>query len=357
MSALTFIAGFVFLVIGAELLVKGASRIALRLGLTPLVVGLTVVALGTSTAELAVGLQAAWQGRGELVIGNVVGSNIANVLLILGVSAPIAPLLVSRRLIRADVPVMIGVSALAFVFGLDGVVGRLEGALLVLGLAVYIGSMVWFARRELPRDVEESGPPPGSLPRDLTLVAVGLCGLMLGADWLVSAASVIARGLGMSELVIGLTVVAVGTSLPELATSLLASLRGQRDLAVGNVIGSNIFNILGVLGASALVAPEGVAVSRAAIRLDFPVMLAVAAACLPLFLGGRIDRWLGLFFLGHYGAYTAFLILDSTQHRGLPVFSAAMLGFVLPLSAVLVSSLGFMAWRRSRRREASEGQA
>lgn len=356
MTLLLLLSGLAGLVLGAELLVRGASRLALAAGLSPLAVGLTVVAYGTSAPELAVSASAAVAGDGDLAFGNVVGSNIFNVLFILGASALIAPLVVARQLVRLDVPLVLGVSLLGAALALDGKVGRVDGLLLLGGLAAYTAFTLRMARREAAGDAATAGAPPpagaAAAVRSVALVLAGLALLVAGSRAFVSAASDIARALGVSELVVGLTIVAAGTSLPEVATSILAAVRGERDIAAGNVIGSNLFNILGVLGLSSALAPDGVAASAAAMRFDVPVMLAAAAACLPIFATGhRIDRWEGGLFLVYYGVYVTWLILRASQHDALPAFSGVMLGFVVPLTALTLAIVAVREWRgrRSRR--------
>jgi cation:H+ antiporter len=331
-----FIVGLALLIFGAEVLVRGASRLATAIGISPLVVGLTVVAFGTSSPEIAVSLQSAFTGRPEIALGNAVGSNIFNVLLILGVSALIAPLVVSKQLVRLDVPIMMAASLLLFLLALDGRLGRLEGALLFLGALFYLGFTVIKSRQENSGvKVKDEITPPGGVLVNVGAVVLGLALLVLGSRWLVAGAVALATVLGVSELIIGLTIIAAGTSLPEVATSVIASLRGERDIAVGNVIGSNLFNILVVLGLTALVAPEGIPVPASALAFDLPIMTAVAFACLPIFFTGyRIDRWEGGLFLGYYLAYILFLFLNATEHAALPYFNAVMLAFVLPLTAV-----------------------
>jgi len=339
---LFFIAGGVLLVAGAELLVRGASRIAVAAGVTPLVVGLTVVAFGTSSPELAVTIGSVRAGQADIAVGNVVGSNIFNILFILGLSALVTPLIVAQQLVRIDVPLMIGASALVLVFALDGVVGRGQGLLLFLGLLAYTGFLIRQSRREVGAVQDEYEGAFGGEERrrsrwwiNVGLVIVGLGMLVIGADWLVDAATRTAATLGVSQLVIGLTIVAAGTSLPEVATSVIASVRGERDIAVGNVIGSNLFNLLGVLGLGAALSPDGVPVSQGALTFDLPVMIGVAVAALPvLFTGHLIGRREGAMFLGFYVAYTVYLILDSSQHHALEEFRAAMGFFVLPLTAL-----------------------
>jgi cation:H+ antiporter len=303
-----FVLGLVLLIGGSEMLVRGASRLATAVGVSPLVVGLTVVAFGTSAPELAVSVQSALAGQSGLAVGNVVGSNILNVLLILGLSAVILPLTVAQQLIRLDVPLMIAASLLFFVFALDGVLGRGESGLLFAGAAAYTVFCIRQSRKESARVQQEyaeefADPAPGKHGRgyvvgQFALIAGGLLLLLLGARWLVDGAVTFARQLGVSELIIGLTIIAIGTSLPEIATTVMASLRGERDIAVGNVIGSNLFNLLVVIGVTGIVAPAGVTVPAAALRFDIPVMIAVAVACLPVFFsGGRIARWEGGLFL------------------------------------------------------------
>ncbi len=352
------LAGLALLVAGAELLVRGASRLALALGVSPLVIGLTVVAFGTSAPELVVSVGGALDGRAALALGNVVGSNVFNTLGILGVSALVGGLVVHQKLVRFDVPLVIGVSALVLLLALDGAVGRVEGGVLVAGIVAYTAWGVAVSRRE-QADVRAEyaaavgEAPPGSARRwwaDLGLVAAGLGALALGARWLVDGAVTLAEVAGVSELVIGVTIVAVGTSLPELATSVLAAVRGQRDIAVGNVVGSNLFNLTAVLGGAALVSPGGVAVADAALRLDLPVMLAVAVACLPVFFTGyAIERWEGGLFVGLYLAYTTYVVLAAVRHAGLDELRLAMLGFVLPLVAVTLVVVAGRELHRARR--------
>ncbi len=343
---LWFIPGLIALILGAELLVRHASALARLLGISPLVVGLTVVAFGTSSPELAVSVQSVWSGRTDLALGNSVGSNIFNVLFILGASALIAPLVVHRQLIRQEVPMMIAVSLLLWVLAADGGLGRGDGLLLTALLLAYTFLLIRQSRRAAAEDGEQE-QPVRHWGFHLALGAAGLALLVLGSDWLVRAAVAVARELGMSEMIIGLTLVAAGTSLPEVATSLLAALRGQRDIAVGNVVGSNLFNILGVLGISASVAPADLRVAPALLAFDLPVMVAVA--CLPIFFTRHlIARWEGLLFLGYYGAYVAYLVLDATGHDAQAGLSAMMGGFVIPLTAVTLAVLAWRHWRRSR---------
>lgn len=353
MDALTpvfFVIGIVALVAGAEGLVRGASRLAARTGLSPVVIGLTVVAFGTSAPELAVSMGAAIRDEADIAIGNVVGSNIANVLLVLGLSAVVGGgLVVAQRIVRIDVPIMLGVSVLLFLFALDGELVRWEGAVLFIGVLTYSGWTVRQARRdrdagsddELAVEAEyEEALDPAALSAsspwvDLAYVVGGLVLLVAGASALVEAATDIASSLGVSELVIGLTVVAVGTSLPEIATSVLAAMRGQRDIAVGNVIGSNIFNILAVLGLSGLLSPSSILVADGALSIDIPIMIAVALACLPIFANGfALKRWEGILFLVYYAAYVIWLILDSADHAARDGYVVAVLGFVIPLTVI-----------------------
>jgi cation:H+ antiporter len=344
MNALLFIAGLALLVLGANLLVRGASKLALSFGISPLVVGLTVVAMGTSAPEVAVSVGAALDGRADIAVGNVVGSNVFNVLFILGLSALIAPLVVHVQVIRQEVPIMIGASVLLLALGLDGLLSLRDGAFLFALLIAYTVFVVRQSRRETRAadgyDSEvtpaQAGDWDAKWPVQIALIAAGLACLVYGADWLVAAAVAFARALGVSDVVIGLTIVAAGTSMPEVATSVTAAIKGERDIAVGNVVGSNVFNILGCLGLSALVAGDsGLPVAPSLLNFDLWVMIAVAVACLPILMTGReIARWEGGVFVAYYAAYAAYLILAAQAHDALEEFSAVMMGFVVPLTVV-----------------------
>lgn len=349
--ALGFIGGLILLIGGAELLVRGAGRLATALGISPLVVGLTVVAFATSAPELAVSVGSALGGQADIALGNVVGSTIANVLLILGLSALVAPLMVRSQLVRFDVPVMIGAAVLVLLLGLDGTIGRGDGLALTVGIVCYVVRVVVVSRRD-PDAVVVVDDVDGAVPsplRDAALVVVGLALLVVGSNLLLGAAVAVAERLGVSELVIGLTLIAVGTSLPEIATSMLAVMRGDRDLAVGNAVGSNVFNLLAVLGITGVVAPGGVPVARGALDFDLPVMVAVTVACLPIFFtGDRISRREGVLFVAYYVVYTAYLLLDAAGHDALEPFSAIMLWFVVPLTVLTVGGSVVRSLRRRR---------
>ncbi|MBK3845218.1 calcium/sodium antiporter [Stutzerimonas xanthomarina] len=362
MSAMTFvylIAGLVLLVAGAEVLVRGAAKLAAQFGIPPLIIGLTVVAFGTSAPETAVSVQAALNGSGDIAIGNVLGSNIANVLLILGVTSLVAPLIVSRQLIRLDVPIMIGASLVTYALAWDGSLSRLDGALLFSAVIAYTAFLIISSRRataaataddEFAKEfgLDETPKPYASLI-NAGLVVAGLVLLVTGSNFLVEGAVSLARALGLSELVIGLTVIAIGTSLPELATSILAAIRGERDIAVGNIVGSNIFNLLCVLGLASLVSPNAIGVAANALAFDFPVMIAVALACLPIFFTGyAINRWEGLLFVAYYVAYTVYLVLVSTGRPLAEVFGDAMIGYVVPLTMVTLLVISGRAWKTQR---------
>jgi len=345
MNILLFLAGLVALVVGAELLVRGASKLALSFSISPLVVGLTIVAFGTSAPEVAVSVGAILDGRSDIAIGNVVGSNIFNVLFILGASALIVPLVVNIQLIRQEVPIMIGASFLLLALGLDGKLSMLDGGLLFGLLIAYTVFLVVQSRRETQAAKDEfadeiqpaaAGAWDSKLPVQIGLIVAGLVALVFGSEWLVTASVAFAKSMGVSDLVIGLTIVAAGTSMPEFATSIIAAIKGERDIAVGNVVGSSTFNILGCLGLSGLVAGNlGLLMPSSLMAFDIWVMLAVALACLPVFMTGReIARWEGAVFLAFYAAYVMYLILAAQEHALLPMFSTAMLSFVVPLTVI-----------------------
>ena len=299
--------GLLLLVAAASVLVRGAAALALRLGLTPLVVGLTVVAFGTSAPELVVSVQAALAGAGGIAVGNVVGSNIANVGLVLGVAVLLRPLAADPSLFRRDLPVLLVVTALAAALLADGQLGRVEGGVLAAGLVAYLVWSVRAARREQASVDLPVAEPSGPGWRDVAFVVAGLVGLVVGADLFVGGATNLAEAFGVSNAVIGLTVVAIGTSLPELATTVVAALRGEGDLAVGNVVGSNLFNLLGILGIASLVRPLAAPGLQLA---DVAVMggLAVALVAM-LWTGRRLARAEGAALATVYVAYVGYLVL------------------------------------------------
>ena len=350
--------GMVGLVIGGEWLVRGASNLAVAARISPLVIGITLVSFGTSAPELAVTVQAAYAGSSQLAVGNLVGSNIANVLLILGAAALVAPLSVHSRIVKVDVPMSCAAAVGLWLLAQDGGLSRLDGLLLFAILVVYL---VWSVRQGRGEDnrirqqlvdalmaddrgpsaaaVAEVGQGAGTLIRQGLLVIGGLILLVAAARLMVTGASEIARGLGVSELVIGLTVVALGTSLPELVASALASLRGQGDIAVGNVVGSNLFNILAVLGIGAMVAPGGIPVSTEVLQQDLPIMIAATFVCLPIFFtDARVSRIEGLLLLGYYIAYIAYLTMGATDAAHTRSFEVVMLGFVIPLTMLAIGA-------------------
>lgn len=353
----TIVIGLVLLIAGGELLVRGASSLATAMRISPLVIGLTVVAFGTSAPELAVNVRAAFTGQGDLAVGNVVGSSIFNVLVVLGLSALVAPLVVSARLVQRDVPMMIVAALLLPLLGWDGRLGRGDGLMLFGLLVLYT---IWTVRqgRNETIDIQQefalrtAAEKPRSrlqLLADAGRLLIGLALLPIGSEWIVDGSVVLARLWGVSELMIGLTILAAGTSLPEVVVSIIASVRGQRDIAVGNVVGSNLLNILGVLGLTALVAPDGVPIAEPAMKLDIPVMIAVCVACLPIFFTGhRISRWEGTVFLAYYAAYIGYLIVDSTRPRFSSSYEMVMLVYVVPLTVITLAVSVFRAARRGR---------
>ena len=363
------VAGLALLIGGGEALVRGASTLAVRAGISPLVIGLVVVSAATSAPELAVTVGAVLEGEPGLALGNVIGSNIANILLILGLSAVLSPLAIRRQVVRFDIPVMLGITILLVVVSLDGVLSLLDGVLLLGGLVIHASLSIIIGRKE----AHDAAYVPAAMPLNSTpvplwlamiLVAIGVGLLVLGAQTLVTGAVNIALDLGVSSLVVGLTVVAIGTSLPELATSLVALRRGERDMAVGNIVGSNIFNIGLVLGLPAILFAEGIALPSAAIALDLPLMLAAAVALLPIaFTGFVIARWEGALFVGLYVAYLLYVVLASTEHDAATGFTSIMLWFVLPLVgitlvAVTAYEVGIYRGRSiARRTTPEEGQS
>lgn len=353
----SILAGLVALLFGGEILVRGASLLALSLRISPLVIGLTVIAFGTSAPELGVSLQATMNGAADVAIGNVVGSNICNVLLILGISALVTPLVVSSQLIRWDVPVMITVSFVLWGFCWDLRISQIEGAILFFALVLYVFFAVRSSRDETAATIEEFAeelPAPSRWTNthlaQLGLILGGLVALGFGSNWLVSGAVSIAKMWNISELIIGLTIVAIGTSLPEIVTSVIASLRGQRDIAVGNVVGSNLFNILCVLGLTGIITPAGVPISIAALEFDIPVMVAVSAICLPIFFTGSIiSRTEGAALVFYYLAYTGLLVSEQTHPQLNLQFGWILSVIVLPMTLLTIFASVLWSWYAMRR--------
>ncbi|WP_322512824.1 calcium/sodium antiporter [Chloroflexus sp.] len=347
-----FVAGIVLLVLGADLLVRGAASFAASLGVSPLIIGLTVVAIGTSSPEIAVSLQAAFNGQGAITLGNIVGSNIANIMLILGVAAMFGPLPVDRQIFRRDLPVMIGASLLTLLLALDRVLSRTDGAILLIGLIAYLWVM-W------PRDAHSDQLHPNRSHHhhwrvrvlQVAMMVGGLALLVLGANWLVNGAVTFATWFGVSELIIGLTIVAVGTSLPEIATSVIAGFRGERDIAVGNVIGSNVLNLLFVLALTMLLSPQPIAVPEETVWLDLPVMVGATLICVPIFITRRmVSQREGSLLLVYYLSYTLYLILSASGSEKLPVYSTVVGLLLIPLTAVLLV-VRALRWLGEERRQ------
>ena len=353
MAYVWILVGLVVLVVGGELLVRYASRLAVGFGISPLVVGLTVVAFGTSSPELVTSLVGQLTGDGAIAIGTVVGSNIFNVLMILGISALVAPLAVDAKLLRFEVPAVIVASLAVAGFALGGAIAVWESAILVASLLAYTVWVIRQSRRESADVAEEYaegvGPEePGEVNwiASVLLVVVGLGLLVFGGRTFVGGAVELATQLGVSKTVIGLTVVAAGTSLPELVTSVIAIVRGQRDIAVGNVVGSNLFNLTGVLGITGLVGSGGLEVPPELLAFDIPVMIAAAVVCLPImFTGGRIDRWEGAVLTLYFVGYVTYLVLNATGHVAAPQFADALVWFGLPLSVLTLAVIGYREWR------------
>lgn len=340
--------GAVLLIAGAHALVWGASRVALAIGVSPIVVGLTIVAFGTSAPELAVSVGAALSRSGGVALGNAVGSNVFNVLLILGISAWFGVLVVHQRVVRLDIPLLIVVTVVTWVLAADGELGMLDGCLGIAGIVLYT---VWSYRasRAEPAEVVEEyaevfdADRPDARwgwPFALLAIAVGIGGLIAGAMLSVNAATALAAALGVSQLVIGLTVVAAGTSLPELATSVVAAFRGERDIAVGNVVGSNLFNLLAVLGAAAVVAPDGLEIPKAALLVDLPVALLSTLVALPaLATGFIVERWEGLLLVACYIGYVTVVVLTGTASPLAEIARWTLFG-ALAATAVIFLAVG-----------------
>lgn len=316
------ILGFIALIVGAEILIRAGTRLAALIGIPPILIGLTVVSIGTSMPELAVGIDAALVGAGSLAVGNIAGTNTFNILFILGLSALLLPLSLELRTIRIDLPVMIAAALALVAMAWNGVLTRTEGAILVAASVVYTGVIIYGARRESSAEKAEFAKAYAIAPgRDRgrqvawnsVLLILGIVVILVGAAWLVEGAVALARMLGVSEGFIGLTVVAIGTSSPELVTTVVSTIRRQREIAIGNLLGSSIYNILFILGATALVPAAGLEIGTLLVHVDIPIMAAVAVACVPVFaIGRRVTRLEGGLFVAAYGVYLAYLLIART---------------------------------------------
>lgn len=350
-SLAELISGLLLLIVGAEILVRAAVRLAASLKVRPLIIGLSIVAFGSSAPQMTVSLQATVAGNTDIAVGSVIGSSIFNILVTLGLSALVIPLRVSRQLVRLDIPVMILAGLLVFALAANEALTPFDGLLLLAALAGYLGLLHYqtrHSRRPRTRDTVAQAPWLSSV----LLMLGGFLVLVLAGHLLLGAAVDVAGDLGLSERIIGLTLIGVGTSLPCLATSLIAALRGEREIAVGNVIGSNLFNLLGVLGFTALIAPSPLSVSPNALDFDLPVMLGAITLCLPVFYTGyRVTRAEGLVLLGLYLAYGLHVMAFTT---GMPLankLEQLMLYYVLPVLVALLLFTSLRAWRRQHKRE------
>ncbi|HHT9129407.1 MAG TPA: calcium/sodium antiporter [Candidatus Brocadiaceae bacterium] len=310
LQIILFLAGLTGLYFGAEWLVKGASRFARSFNIRPIVIGLTIVAFGTSMPELVTSVIAGIKHLSDIAVGNIVGSNIANIGLILGLAAIVRPLTVDMRLLSREMPIMVGISLLLYFMGWDGILSRLEGGILLVGIVTYTCYVYRVALKEskaVEQEYEEFvGTSYDSILKDISWIIIGLAALVGGAYLLVHSAIYIARVVGISERVIGLTVIAVGTSLPELATSMVAAIRKESDISMGNVIGSNVFNILAVLGTAAIIQP--LQINPASLRIDMPVMLFFSMVLIPMITWKFVlTRGQGIFLLFGYSVYILWL--------------------------------------------------
>ncbi|MDH3293491.1 MAG: calcium/sodium antiporter [Acidimicrobiia bacterium] len=373
-AVVSFLGGLVLLLVAGRILVDASTRIGAVFGLPATVIGLTIVAGGTSAPELAVVLQSLRVGDPELAVGSIIGSNIANILLVLGLAALVGSIKVSSRVVRIDIPFMIAASLTVLVMAIDGQLSRGEGLLLVAALVAFISWTIRSNGRSEAegRSTREAGAPSRTPDRSLrlagarlsswgwvaemTLLGISIGGLAAAARFVVAGAEQIAINLDLPELIVGLTIVALGTSAPEIATTLVAAIKGQRDLAVGNAIGSNIFNLLLVLGLSSTIGSGGLSFSADAVSLDLPIMVVAAVACLPLvFWDHTLRRWEGGVFVAFYLAYLTFLGLDATDHWMGDPFAVVMVSFVAPITVLTIAVIIVRRHRRSADRHGQSG--
>lgn len=351
MTILLFILGLIALIAGAELFLKAVDHFGLKWGVSPLIMGLTVVAFATGAPELAISIKAAASGSADLVLGNIIGSNIANILLILGITSLIATLNITLRVIRIDVPIVIGVSAVLFFLAWDGKLTTLDGVILLGGFIAYSIFTYFQIRKgrdednveevfQYEKSVDELAQGAFFYIKNGGFLLVGLALIVLGSNWMVDSAVEIATLLGISELVIGLTIVSIGTSLPEVATSLASARKGNADIAVANVLGSNLYNVLLTLGLTLIIAPNVLTVSADAINLDLPFMVAVSIVCIPIFIAGfNLTRMDGAIFLFYYTSYLTYLVMKSLASPGVDFIEQGMAMVVVPLTVI------YMIWK------------
>ncbi|HKK24163.1 MAG TPA: calcium/sodium antiporter [Gracilimonas sp.] len=357
MTVFLFILGLAVLIGGAELFLRAVDKFGAAWSVSPVVMGLTVVAFATGAPELAISLQAAIDGKPDLVLGNILGSNVANILLILGIAGLVHPLKITNRIIKVDVPMVIMASTLLFILAIDGLLSPLDGGIIFMGLILYSIFMYFQIKKDRKQNKRKKSEEvkldepvtPQFYGKYILLLLGGLVFIVLGSRWMVASAVEIAGILGISELIIGLTIVSIGTSLPEVATSVSAVRHGDSDTAVANVMGSNLYNILLTLSLTVLIAPGAIDVSQEAINLDLPIMLIVAIACLPLFWPGKeLGRKEAIGFLFYYVAYMTYLVFLAMEHPFKETMEVIMVWGIFPITAFLVI-LKFLFDFRSKR--------
>ncbi|SMO53814.1 calcium/sodium antiporter [Gracilimonas mengyeensis] len=347
MSIVFFIIGLVLLITGAELFLNSVDKFGIAWRISPLIMGLTVVAFATGAPELAISLQAAADGQPDLVLGNIIGSNISNILLILGITGVLAPLAITNKVIKRDIPMVLAASVLMYVLAMDGWLTPLDGFIILAALVAYSMFIYFQIKSDRKKNTGEDlsnaaqeilkGSPTWFYTKYLFLLLGGLVMIVAGSRLMVDAAVTIAEVLGVSELIIGLTIVSIGTSLPEVATSLSAARKGDSDTAIANVLGSNLYNILLTLGLTIVIAPGALSVSAEAIRFDMPVMIIVVVACLPLFWPGKeLGRAEATGFLLYYASYLGYLVLLAMGHAVVDTFELVMIWGIIPLTILLI---------------------
>lgn len=351
--------GMSALVLGAELLVRYAAKLALGFGVRPLIIGLILVAYGTGAPEIAIMIDGMLEEHSTIGIGNVIGTNILNILLILGFCALIAPIDIAQKLVKIDVSIMIVISAVFYIMAIDGMISLVDGWILLAGLIGYTVFTFMESRNERPEIENEYAQEFGQGTTRVSLggrflyilfIFMGIALIVIGAHLTVIHASVLARSLGVSELIIGLTIIAIGTSLPEIVTAIMAMIRKEPDIATGMIVGSNIANILGVLGISIVVLQTPIPVPEAALNFDLPFMLIVSIVCFPIFLSGyKIERWEGAVLLILFALYMTYVFLNSSHHDSLPKINAILLIFSLPLIFATIVTLFKQNFQKDRK--------
>lgn len=351
MTTLLIIGGLALLILGGEILIKSSTNLASRLGMKPIVIGLTIIAMGTSAPEIIINLSSISEGHSSLALGNILGSNIFNILFILGISALITPLIINQKLIKIDIPILIILTITVWIFSLDLNLSFNEGIILFILLILFIIFSIKFSKKESPEVIKEYenefSTPRKSLLLTIIYFCMGLTLLLLGSHYLVNGSVSLARSWGISELIIGITILACGSGTPEVVISVMAARKKEYDIAIGNIIGSCIFNILFVLGTSIIIFPNQ-PIPPEALNFDIPIMILTSIICLPICLSDqKVSRIEGLLLLLYFVSYISFIILNSSGHDAIEPFGKIVGLFFIPITMITLFIISLKELRKT----------